>query len=87
MQLAAEEPQEARALNIWPDSRTGFPTRCLKVFLTLPFLHIHEPKENNRGAEASTLSMGTCGLTAMNAYGGFTPAALAPLKMRYLVNR
>jgi hypothetical protein len=43
-------------------------------------LHIHEPKENNRGAEASSLSMGTCGSTAMNTHGGFTPAAVASPK-------
>ena len=48
------------------------------VIPTLPFLHIHEPKENNRGAAASSLSMGTCGSTAMNTHGGFTPAAVAP---------
>jgi hypothetical protein len=54
--------------------------RRLTVFPTLPFLHIHEPKENNRGAEASTLSMDSCGQMAMNTHGGFTPALWLPPK-------
>jgi hypothetical protein len=38
-------------------------------------LHIHELKENNRGAEASTLSMGSYGQMAMNTQQGFFPSA------------
>ena len=45
---------------------------------TLPFLLFHEPKENNRRAEAFTLSMGTCGSTTVNNLGSYGTWYLRP---------